>query len=326
MNKPVIEVNHVSKRFRTLVKEPGFKGSLKSLFSPKYKEVSAVEDVSFQLKEGELIGFIGPNGAGKSTTIKMLTGILFPSSGKLNVLGYNPQTERIKLAYKIGVIFGQRQQLWHHLPPIDTFNLFSKIYELEEEAYQKRLNELILLFEIRPYLYTPVRKLSLGERMRCEFVASLLHRPKVLFLDEPTIGMDILAKKSVREFIRKLNQHEKTTVILTSHDLDDIEELCPRVVIINKGKLIYDGTMSRIKNQLKYKVLELYFDKKVQTLPKIQHTKIINQTPFNVKVEIDKTKVPIRKVLDVYLKKFKVVDIVIEDPPIEEIIERFYSK
>ncbi len=326
MNKPVIELSHVSKRFRTLVKEPGLKGSLKSLFSPEYKEVSAVEDVSFQLKEGELIGFIGPNGAGKSTTIKMLTGILFPSSGKLNVLGFNPQEQRTQLAYKIGVIFGQRQQLWHHLPPIDTFNLFSKIYELEEEAYQKRLNELILLFEIRPYLYTPVRKLSLGERMRCEFVASLLHRPKVLFLDEPTIGMDIIAKKSVREFIRKLNQHEKTTVILTSHDLDDIEELCPRVIIINKGRLIYDGTMNRIKNQLKYKVLELYFDKKVQTLPKIQHTKIISQTPFSVKVEIDKTKVPVRKVLDVYLKKFKVADIIIEDPPIEEIIERFYAK
>lgn len=326
MNKSIIEVNQVSKRFRTLVKEPGLKGSLKSMFSPEYKEVSAVEDVSFQLKEGEVVGFIGPNGAGKSTTIKMLTGILFPTSGSLKVLGLNPQEERIKLAYKIGVIFGQRQQLWHHLPPIDTFNLFSKIYELEEEAYQKRLNELILLFQIRPYLYTPVRKLSLGERMRCEFVASLLHRPKVLFLDEPTIGMDIMAKKNVRELIKRLNQHEKTTIILTSHDLDDIEELCKRVVIINKGKLLYDGSMARIKSQLKFKVLELYFDKKVQTLPKIQHTTLVKQTPFSVKIEIDKTKVPVRKVLDVYLKKFKVVDIVIEDPPIEEIIERFYAK
>jgi len=326
MKKTIIQVKDVSKQFKTLVKEPGLKGSLKSLFSPKHTEITAVENVSFQLKEGELVGFIGPNGAGKSTTIKMLTGILFPTSGELNVLGYNPQEERIKLAYNIGVIFGQRQQLWYHLPAIDSFNLFAKIYELDEHAYQKRLNELILLFEIRPFLYTPVRKLSLGQRMRCEFIASLLHRPKVLFLDEPTIGMDIIAKKNVREFIRKLNQHEKTTIILTSHDLDDIEELCPRVIIINKGKLLYDGSMNRIKKKLKYKVLELYFDKKVRTLPKIKHTTILKKAPFSVTIEIDKTKIPVRRVLDTYLKKFKLADIVIEDPPIEEIIQRFYTK
>ncbi len=321
----VIRVEHLTKKFLSRVKKQGMWGSVRSLFMPEYQEVIAVDDISFQINEGELVGFIGPNGAGKSTTLKMLTGILFPSSGTISVLKHTPQKERMTLAYKIGTVFGQRQQLLYHLPPIDSFNLFAKIYELKQQDYEQRLEELKQLFEIEPYLHTPVRKLSLGERMRCEFVAALLHKPQVLFLDEPTIGMDIIAKKNLRAFIKKINKHEKTTIILTSHDLEDIEELCSRVMIINKGRVLYDGTMDNIRKKLKHKVLEIYFDEETTKLPKIKHVSIEHQEPYKATLHVDRTKIPIKKVLNTYLEKCKVADIVLQDPPIEEVIQHFYK-
>jgi len=324
--KEVIIVKNLSKRFETKTKEKGFLGTIKSLYAPKYKEVVAVNNISFSLKEGELVGFIGPNGAGKSTTIKMMTGILFPTTGIISVLGFNPQEERIKLAYKIGTIFGQKQQLWYHLPPIDSFELFAAIYEIDKEEYKKRLDELVKLFEITPYLNTPVKKLSLGERMRCEFVASLLHKPKVLFLDEPTIGLDIIAKRTLREFIKKINEKEKTTIVLTSHDMEDIEELCPRIIIINHGKILYDGSTEKIKNKLNYKRITFYFEKTPEKLPEIKNVKVIEKEKFKVLLEINKEKVDIKEVIETYLSKFNIIDIDIEDPPIEEIIEQFYRK
>jgi len=324
--EPAISVKNLTKKFQTTTKEPGFLGGLKSIFSPKYKHVTAVDRVSFDIAEGELVGFIGPNGAGKSTTLKMLTGILFPTSGAINVLGHNPQEERVKLAFKIGTIFGQRQQLWLHLPPIDSFNLFAKIYELKDSDYQQRLKELVDIFELEPFLQTPVRKLSLGERMRCEFVASLLHRPQVLFLDEPTIGMDIIAKKKLREFVKKLNEQEKTTVILTSHDLDDIEELCERVIVINHGKILYDGPMESLRKRLKHKIVEFYFHEPVKEPPAVAHTKVLKHEPYMLRLQLDCTKVTVREVLDRIMKACKVDDIAIEDPPIEEVIERLYRQ
>ena len=320
----VIHVERLTKQFTAKTKEPGILGALKSIIKPEYKTVTAVDAINIDIQEGELVGFIGPNGAGKSTTLKMLTGILWPTSGTLSVLGHNPQQERIAVAYKIGTIFGQRQQLLYHLPAIDSFNLFAKIYDVKEGDYKQRLNELVSLFELQDIIHTPVRKLSLGERMRCEFVAALLHRPKVLFLDEPTIGMDIIAKKNLREFIRKLNEREKTTIILTSHDLDDIEELCPRVIVINHGKILFDGPMDNIRKKLKYKILEIYLDKEPKTIPTIANTKIIQKSPFRITLQIDRTKVPIRKVLDAYLQKCQIADIILEDPPIEQVIERLY--
>ena len=321
--KEAIVVKDLTKTFSTKVKKPGFVGAFTSLFSSERKEPIAVDHISFSINQGELVGFIGPNGAGKSTTIKMLTGILFPTSGDITVLGRNPQNERVKLAYEIGTIFGQRQQLWLHLPPIDSFNLFAKIYEIPDASYKARLKELVTLFELTPYLNTPVRKLSLGERMRCEFVASLLHDPKVLFLDEPTIGLDIIAKQNMRDYIRKLNK-TGTTVILTSHDLDDIEELCPRVIVINHGKILYDGSMDTLRGKLKTKVLELRSDEEFKQLPALTNVRVVKKEKFAITLEVDRTKVPIRKVLDTYLKKFHVIDIVIEDPPIEDIIRRLY--
>ncbi|HLC85441.1 MAG TPA: ATP-binding cassette domain-containing protein [Candidatus Nanoarchaeia archaeon] len=324
--EPVICVKGLNKTFRSKAKAPGLAGALKGIFSFKTNEVLAVKDVSFSIAEGELVGFIGPNGAGKSTTIKMLTGILHPSSGEISVLGFHPQNERVKLAYKIGTIFGQRQQLWYHLPAIDSFNLFSKIYELDQTEYKQRLDELVGLFEIGPYLHTPVRKLSLGQRMRCEFVASLLHKPKVLFLDEPTIGLDIVAKRTMRELIRTLNKKEKVTIILTSHDLDDIEELCERVIIINDGRILFDGPMETIKKRLKYKMVRLLFEKPPEKIPVLKHVKILKREPSRIDLKVDRTKTSVRVVLDAYLKACKVSDLEVEEAPIEEVVEQFYKK
>lgn len=325
MMQTAITVSKLRKDFTVREKQAGFLGSLKAILHPKIKTVTAVDDISFKIKEGELVGFIGPNGAGKSTTIKMLSGILYPTKGNIRVLNLNPQKERIPLAFKIGTIFGQRQQLWHHLPPIDSFELFSKIYELDYDAYKERLGALVDLFEIKPYLHTPVRKLSLGERMRCEFVASLLHRPNILFLDEPTIGLDIIAKRTMREYIKKINKKDKTTIILTSHDLEDIEELCPRIIIINKGKILYDGSIKKIKDKLSYKRIEIYFENSIQNIPVMQDVKLIEHTTYKVILEVDRKKISLQKVLDFYLSKLKIVDIVINDPPIEKLIENFYT-
>ncbi len=324
--KPVIEVKNLRKSFASRVVPSGIGNRIKSFFHPEIKTITAVNSISFDIHEGELVGFIGPNGAGKSTTLKMLCGILWPTSGYIRVLGHNPQEERVRLSYNIGTVFGQRQQLWLHLPALDSFELFAKIYDLPDETYKKRLAELVRLFEVEPYLTTPVRKLSLGERMRCEFVASLLHMPKIFFLDEPTIGLDIIAKKKLREYIKKINELNKTTILLTSHDLEDIETLCKRVIVINHGKIIFDGSIESLRNKLKHKILTMHFGKRVERIPTIKHTHIIHQEPFKVSLSIDKKKINVREVLDIYLGEFEVADMVIEDPPIEEVIAGFYGK
>ena len=231
----VISVNHLTKSFKVKEKEKGFIGSIKTILKSKYKEIQAVNDISFEVEEGEIIAFIGPNGAGKSTTIKMLTGILYPDSGNIEVLGINPTKARKKLAYEIGTVFGQKEQLWMHLTAYDNFKFFGAIYDITEKETEKRIEELSKLFDLGKFINTPVRNLSLGQRIRCEIVASLIHRPKVLFLDEPTIGLDPVVKESIRKLIKKMNKEYHTTIFLTSHDISDIEKLCKRVVIIKKS-------------------------------------------------------------------------------------------
>ena len=223
---PAIEVTNLQKTFQTKRKAAGLRGSMRALVRPEYSSVEAVRNLSFQMEAGELLGFIGPNGAGKSTTIKMLTGILHPTSGQATVLGYVPWKERQKLAYHIGTVFGQRPQLWYHLPAIDTFTLFGKIYEMDEHETQMRIGQIAEAFEIEDLLETPVRKLSLGQRMRCEVAASLLHRPKLILLDEPSIGLDVVAKQHIRDAIREMARLENVGVLLTSHDAGDLEALC----------------------------------------------------------------------------------------------------
>ena len=243
-----ISVKNLGKTFKVKVKEEGFKGSLKSIFKPSYRTIDAVNDVSFDIEEGEMIAFIGPNGAGKSTTIKMLTGILFPTTGSLEVLGIDPTKKRTQLAYEIGTVFGQKEQLWMHLTPYDNFKFFGSIYDIKDDEVELRIQELKQMFELGDFIDTPVRNLSLGQRIRCEIAASLIHKPKILFLDEPTIGLDPVVKGNVRELIKKMNKQYNMTIFLTSHDVTDIERLCKRVIIINNGQLVFDDSICKLKS------------------------------------------------------------------------------
>ena len=243
----VIEAENLSKTFRVKQKEKGMKGSIRAIFKPRTEEIKAVSGISFAVEEGEVLAFIGPNGAGKSTTIKMLTGILYPDGGRVKVLGIDPTKKRKQLAYQIGTVFGQKEQLWTHLTPYDNFQFFGAIYDIPDGEIEKRIGELTKAFELSTFINTPVRNLSLGQRIRCEIAASLIHRPKVLFLDEPTIGLDPVVKENIRFLIRQMNREFHTTIFLTSHDVGDIEKLCRRVIIVNSGQIVLDDSMEHLK-------------------------------------------------------------------------------
>jgi ABC-2 type transport system ATP-binding protein len=244
-----IDVHQLRKQFKVQKNREGLKGALKDLFKREHTEVTAVKDISFQIPQGEICGYIGENGAGKSTTIKMLTGILVPTSGKLVVNGYIPYKEREKFVQGIGVVFGQRSQLWWDIGVIESFQLLRKVYRVSEVDYRRRLDELVETLQLQELLNRPVRKLSLGQRMRCELVAALLHNPSILFLDEPTIGLDIVVKMEIREFLKRLNREQGTTILLTTHDLQDIEALCSRVIMLDDGRIIYDGGLEELKSR-----------------------------------------------------------------------------
>ena len=325
MLTPIIQVENLSKTFQLKQKQPGFFGGIKSVFSPHYKTIKAVDNISFSVNQGEIVAFIGPNGAGKSTTIKMLTGILFPSTGAIEVLGLSPQHQRQKLAYDIGSVFGQKPQLWYHLAPQDTYDLFSRIYELNQSEYRARLKYLVDTFEIGDLLKTPVRKMSLGQRMRCEIVASLLHRPKIIFLDEPTIGLDVIAKQRIREVIRHLNETEKVTIFLTSHDAGDVEALAQRTIVINFGKILFDDTTEQFKkNYIKNKLVELVINGSTKDF-NFPGAKVVKKTESTIKVELG-IGTPIQGFLDYAAKNFEILDMNIFDPPMEEIIADIYKR
>lgn len=243
-----IKVENLSKTFRVKRKEKGMYGSIKAIVHPQTEEIRAVNGVSFSVEEGEMLAFIGPNGAGKSTTIKMLTGILYPDGGKVEVMGIDPTKKRRQLAYLIGTVFGQKEQLWTHLTPYDNFRFFGAIYDLSERETERRIGEIAERFGLGNFIDTPVRNLSLGQRIRCEIVASLIHKPKVLFLDEPTIGLDPVVKENVRELIKEMNKEEQTTIFLTSHDVGDIEKLCRRIIIVNDGRIVMDDSVEHLKH------------------------------------------------------------------------------
>ena len=323
---PSIEVANLQKTFQTKRKAAGMRGSLRSLFKPEYSLVEAVRGLSFQMEAGELLGFIGPNGAGKSTTIKILTGILHPTSGEAKVLGFVPWKERQKLAYHIGTVFGQRPQLWYHLPAIDTFMLFGKSYELDDNETKKRIAFLSEAFEIQDLLETPVRKLSLGQRMRCEVAASLLHRPKLLLLDEPSIGLDVVAKQHIRDAIRTMSQEEKVGVLLTSHDAGDLEALCRRVIIINHGQIVYEDKVSNLKRKfLTRKMVEVRYAEEVSPNFSIDGVEILKVGSYGVKLRFDTTKTPVDAVMSNLSQAGELVDITVSDPPLEEVIAKIYQ-
>jgi ABC-2 type transport system ATP-binding protein len=323
-----ITVRDLTKTFAVRQREAGLRASVRSILKPQVSQVRAVRGISFEVNQGETVAFIGPNGAGKSTTIKMLAGILFPTSGQASVLGFTPWRDRERLAFLIGSVFGQKSQLWYHLPPLDTFDLLARIYELDRKEYLARRDHLIETFEIGEFQRTPVRKLSLGQRMRCELAASLLHRPQLVFLDEPTIGLDIVARQSIRTLIRQANEEEGTTVFLTSHDVGDIEGLCKRVIVINHGELILDESTSSLKRSyLKSKVVDLRLASPVGEehlqLPGVQ---ILKAKGYGLKLEVNTREQRIENVVSLILQRFNVVDINISDPPLEDIIAAIYQE
>ena len=320
-----IEVKNLAKSFKVKVKEKGMKGSLKAIFKPSYKTVEAVKDISFEVEEGEVIAFIGPNGAGKSTTIKMLTGILYPDAGSIRVLNIDPTKERKKLAHEIGTVFGQKEQLWMHLTPYDNFKFFGAIYDLSEEEAEKRIERLKTVFELEKFIDTPVRNLSLGQRIRCEIVASLIHEPKVLFLDEPTIGLDPVVKDNIRKLIKKMNKEYQTTIFLTSHDVSDIEKLCKRVIIINNGQIVLDDSMTNLKyHYLNKKIVEVKLKRRVD-FREVDGVEVLKENENSMKLEIDTKKVDLSMVLQM-IDPENIIDINISNTPLEEIISEIYRK
>lgn len=321
----VIKIENLSKRFLTRDISPGILGAIKELFLAKKRELIAIENLSLEVKAGERVAFIGPNGAGKSTTIKILTGILHPTSGRVEVLGLVPWKDRHALGYQIGTVFGQRTQLWYHLPSSDTFYLLSKIYEIDTTTYKKRLQELVSLFQIEHLLNKPVRQLSLGERMRCEIVASLLHNPKILFLDEPTIGLDINAKLMIRSLLNRLSKEHGTTLFLTSHDTADIEQVCERVIVLDKGLIITDSSLKELKKTyMKKKILTLVMNEEALPLS-LEGMKVLENARHHFTCEVDIDILPIDRVIQEALKLTILKDITIEDPSMEEVIRLLYG-
>ena len=320
----IIEIKHLSKTFKIKEKEKGFKGSLKSIIKPKYRLKKAVNNINLSIDKGEIIAFIGPNGAGKSTTIKMLTGILCPSSGGAMVSGINPAKQRKKLAYKIGTVFGQKEQLWTHLTPYDNFKFFGAIYDLKDYEIEKRIKELNDTLELNDFINTPVRNLSLGQRIRCEIAASLIHKPEILFLDEPTIGLDPVVKENIRVLIKRMNKEFGTTIFLTSHDVGDIEKLCKRVIIINDGKVVLDDSMSNLKyNYLNKKIIEVKMKEKVNLSDEDGIT-VLKDKGYGLKLSIDVSKKSVSDVIKM-LDTDKIIDINISNEPLENIIANIYK-
>ncbi len=321
----VIEVKGLRKVFELHRKPEGGWARLMAALRPEVTQHEAVKSIDLSVEHGQALAFIGPNGAGKSTTIKMLTGILHPTAGHASVMGMVPWQQRQHLAYRIGSVFGQKSQLWLHLPPVDTFNLLARIYELDWNEYLKRRAELVELFELEEIIHTPARKLSLGQRMRCEIAASLLHRPSIIFLDEPTIGLDPVAKASIRDLIKRANKEEGVTVFLTSHDAGDIEHLCKRVVIINHGQIILDDSVGALRRDfMKSREIDLKLGTPLEAAPAIAGVSVLKAKGYGVKLAVDTAATPIEAVVAELLRQYSVQDITIQHPPMEDIIAAIY--
>jgi len=326
MNSDSIIVSNLSKRFSFPVKSPSA-GWVKNLFAPETKEIKAVDDISFSVKSGERVAFIGPNGAGKSTTIKMLTGILFPTSGKASVLGLDPSKDRKKLAYKIGTVFGQRSQLLPNLPLTDSLEFFGVMYDLTDKEIKARVAELVDLFDMGSFINQPIRKLSLGQRMRAEVAASLIHKPKIIFLDEPTIGLDVVAKKSLRDLLLKINEEEKTTIFLTSHDVGDIESLCDRTIVINHGVLIKDLPTRELSQVfVREKNIDITPETTFDEFPELPEGINYGAKDRNkITVVVDINKIGVQEALRKLLDLFKVDDVDVYDTDLETVIRNIYE-
>ena len=328
MDESLIEVKGISKTFKIKDKSIGLKAKLKSIIKTNYINKKAVNNISFSIKKGEMVGFIGKNGAGKSTTIKMLSGILYPDGGEIKVDGFIPYKQRKKYVANIGVVFGQKTQLNWDLPLIDSFELIKEVYKIPKDLYEENLKKFVNLLEMNDFLNQPVRQLSLGQRMKGDIVAALLHSPKIVFFDEPTIGLDVVAKENVRQFIKHLNKTEGITMIFTTHDMQDIEKVCNRLIIIDKGEKVYDGSVNEIKNNyVSSRSIEVEFSKEVNIEP-IKEVSIKDIEGFNGCKKLfsfDSTKVRINELMSDILSKYDVKDISIIEPAIDDIIREIYE-
>ena len=331
----MIKVCNLTKEFKTNKKYPGFKGAIKSLFSTEYTVTSAVDNMNFEIEEGEVVGYIGSNGAGKSTTIKMMTGILTPTSGKVEVNGIIPYENRTENAMNIGVVFGQRTQLWWDLPLSETFSLLRDIYSVSSEDFKERMKFFNEVLEIDEFMLRPVRTLSLGQRMRADLAASLIHNPKILYLDEPTIGLDVVVKEKVRNAIKQINKKYNTTVILTTHDLEDIEELCDRIIIIDKGVKIYDGSLTEIKEKYGYMTNVSILIKKNELEDKININSYFNldnnylnlsDKDEKINITFNKNKISQMEIIQYFMENYILQDFSVKETSIDDIIKKIYRK
>ena len=323
----IIEAKKLTNTYKGYKRGAGMVEALKSLFWRKSVYTNAVKDISFCIKRGEIVGFLGPNGAGKSTTIKMLTGILYPTSGTAQVNGMVPWRDRVNYVRKISAVFGQKSQLEWDLPPIDSFHLNKAIFSVPDKEFERTLGHMASILDAGEIMTRPTRQLSLGERMKCEFIMAMLHRPPVVFLDEPTIGLDVFAKEAIRKFILEMNHKHGTTFLLTTHDLDDIAHLAHRVIVINHGKVVFDDSMEKLRAQLGARKLIHITTKK--PLPSLKRSGIETHhqiSPFEADITIDTKKVPIDQFLHLVRQNNQILDVVIQEPPIEEIVRKIYNK
>src|SRR5580658_2962581 len=321
---PIIETRDLRKVFRSVKRVPGPMGALRTLFSRTYEDRVAVDGVTMSLEPGELVGYIGPNGAGKSTTIKMLTGILVPTSGEVRVAGVVPYESRSVNARNIGVVFGQRSQLYWDLPLVESFELLRAIYSIPPAIYRRNLDEFIALLAMDEFLHTPVRQLSLGQRMRGDFAAAMLHDPKIVYLDEPTIGLDVVAKEAIRTFITQINRDRGTTVMLTTHDLSDVERLCKRIVLIDEGTVIYDGKLERLRDEYgTHRTLVVHF-KDPQPDFALSGVEIEHREPPIVWLKFDRRQTSAEALIRRVMSAFEISDLQIIEPDIDGIVRRIY--
>lgn len=325
----MIELINLTKEFKKPIRGKGLSGMIKTLFSRKYEVIEAVKDVSFKINEGEIVGYIGSNGAGKSTTIKMMCGILNPTRGKVLIDGVEPYQKRKQIASKIGVVFGQKTQLWWDIPLIESFKVLKEIYQISDKDYQERLQFLFDVLSLDKFLSQPVRTLSLGQRMRADLAASLLHNPEILFLDEPTIGLDVLAKQKIREAIKAMNAKYKTTVILTTHDMNDIENLCSKVIMIEKGSIIYDGPLMKIKHKfgnIKTLVLSVNPDLDIGSVAKFDGDIDIKKEEDRVDIRFNADKIKLESVINYAFSVLKATDMKVNDISIEDVVKKILSE
>lgn len=321
----MIQAEHVGKSFFLTEAKTGKFASLRTLFSRRQREVKAVDDISFTIEKGQFVGYIGPNGAGKSTTIKMLSGILHPSHGKILVGGYSPQKDRIQVASQIGVVFGQRTQLWWDLPVRDSFEILQAMYKINPDRYRRSMETYHELLDLHEFLDTPVRKLSLGQRMRADLAAALLHDPPVLFLDEPTIGLDVVAKTRIRAFLKEVNQTQKKTILLTTHDMDDIEQLCNRIIVINHGKKMVDTSMQNLRTMIGLpSVIQVEYQQPPKATGEIEGVERMELAGNDLLIYFDKSKTSSPRILAEVVKWGEPIDIRMKEPGIEEVIKRLY--